>query len=140
MVAKVIQICVHLCYGHVMIVTGRRLCTTKSLFPPFGFHILNGLEMDCKLFFVLFFSNKCGVRIRFAVTESGLNSNENHWPYQCGTCNSTFLGKLILRYDLPNEFTYLQLGRNFINLSYLNICHFKTIHRTTFLSFCNLFL
>ena len=40
-----------------------------------------------------------------------------------------------LRYDLPNGFTYLQLGRDFINLFYLNICHLKTIHRTPFLSF-----
>ena len=42
---------------------------------------------------------------------------------------------ITLRYDLPNGCTYLQLGRDFINLFYLNICHFKTIHRTTFLSF-----
>jgi len=42
---------------------------------------------------------------------------------------------LKLRYDLPNGFTYLQLGIDFINLFYLNICHFKTNHRTTFLSF-----
>jgi len=42
---------------------------------------------------------------------------------------------LDLRYDLPNGFTYLQLGREYINLFYLNIWHFKTIHRTTFLSF-----
>ena len=41
----------------------------------------------------------------------------------------------VLRYYLPNGFTYLQLGRDFINLFYLNICHFKTIRRTTFLSF-----
>jgi len=40
-----------------------------------------------------------------------------------------------LTYDHPNGFTYLQLGRDFINLFYLNIWHFKTIHRTTFLSF-----
>ena len=26
-----------------------------------------------------------------------------------------------LRYDLPNGFTYLQLGRDFINLFYLNM-------------------
>jgi len=40
-----------------------------------------------------------------------------------------------LTYDHPNGFTYLQLGRDFINLFYLNIWHLKTIHRTTFLSF-----
>ena len=40
-----------------------------------------------------------------------------------------------LTYDHPNGFTYLQLGRDVINLFYLNIWHFKTIHRTTLLSF-----
>jgi len=45
------------------------------------------------------------------------------------------LSVLFLRYNLPNGFTYLQLERDFINLFYLNICHFKTINRTTFLSF-----
>ena len=42
-----------------------------------------------------------------------------------------------LRYDLTNtcRFTYLQLGRDSINLFHLKICHFKTIHRTTFISF-----
>jgi len=81
---------------------------------------------------------------------------------------------MLLRYDLPSGFTYLQLGRNVIinwwkgkpsgsiactrkqqprfywscssvvindvtpltpKPFFKNICHFKTIHRTTFLSF-----
>jgi len=45
------------------------------------------------------------------------------------------LGTRPVRYDLPNGFTYLQLGKDLINLFYLNICHLKTIHRKTFLSF-----
>jgi len=49
--------------------------------------------------------------------------------------NKTYLVIILLRYDLPNGFTYLQLGRDFMHFFYLNICHFKTIHRTTFLSF-----
>jgi len=40
----------------------------------------------------------------------------------------------ILRYDLPNGFTYLQ-KRFYKPFFFLNICHFKTIHRTPFLSF-----
>jgi len=46
-----------------------------------------------------------------------------------------FLSVPLLLATHPNGFTYLQLGRDFINLFYLNIWHFKTIHRTTFLSF-----
>jgi len=40
-----------------------------------------------------------------------------------------------LTYDHRKGFTYFQLGRDFINLFYLNIWHFKTIHHKTFLSF-----
>ena len=41
-----------------------------------------------------------------------------------------------LRYDLPNGFTYKFAPRKrFYKLFYLNIYHFNTIHRTTFLSF-----
>jgi len=50
-------------------------------------------------------------------------------------CDAFFLFDY-LTYDHPNGFTYLQLGRDFINLFLFKYTwHFKTIHRTTFLSF-----
>ena len=56
-------------------------------------------------------------------------------PLDNGEVSTDWLAHLYLRYDLPNGFTYLQLGRVFINLFLFKLSHFKTIHHTTFLSF-----